>query len=354
VTVVITILSFLAVIAIVVLAHELGHFATAKAFGVRVDEFGIGYPPRIFGIKRGQTTYSLNWLPFGGFVKMAGEEDPKIKDSLASKSAAKRLIVMSSGAIMNALLPLLLFGLAFMIPHDTVVGTVVVNEVSPGSPAEIGGFEPGDVILSAGGEEVENTSDVSRYIQLNLGQEITFTVRHADQTEEDISVVPRWRPPQDEGAVGVLLATEDAEIVKESLPFWEAVPAGFSQSAETFVLLKNAVLLMIFGQESFEPIGPVGIAQVTGEFAQAGIGPLLQFTAFFSINLAILNLLPLPALDGGRIAFVLLEWIRRGKRVSPETEGKIHMVGFMLLIALLVAITLQDIVRIVSGGSPVP
>ena len=348
------VLAFLAVIAIVILAHELGHFATAKAFGIRVDEFGIGYPPRIFGIKRGQTTYSLNAIPFGGFVKMSGEEDPDIKDSLASKSIAKRLIVMSSGAIMNALLPLLLFALAFVVPHDVAVGTVVIDEISPGSPAEGAGLQPQDVILIAGDKEVENTNDVSRYIQLNLGKEITFTVRHSDQTIQEVSLVPRWRPPEDQGAVGVLLTMEYITIIREQLSFWEAVPAGVRECADTYVLFKNALLGIFIGTTSLQPVGPVGIAQVTGEYAKAGIGPLLEFTAFFSINLAILNLLPLPALDGGRIAFVLLEWVRRGKRIKPETEGKVHLIGFLLLIALLVAITLQDIVRIIGGGSPLP
>jgi len=153
---IITIVAFLAVIAVVVLAHEIGHFASAKFFGVRVDEFGVGYPPRIFGIKRGGTTYSINWLPFGGFVKMVGEEDPKEKDSLASKSAAKRLVVLSSGAIMNAILPLLLFSLAFIIPHDTVEGTVIIEEINAGSPAEHAGMLPGDTIISAGDNEVQN------------------------------------------------------------------------------------------------------------------------------------------------------------------------------------------------------
>ncbi len=351
---IITIVAFLAVIAVVVLAHEIGHFASAKFFGVRVDEFGFGYPPRIFGIKRGQTFYSINWLLFGGFVKMAGEEDPKVEGSLASKSAGKRLVVLSSGAIMNAILPLLLFSLAFIIPHDTVEGTVIIEEISAGSPAEQAGMLPGDVILSTGDKEVQNISDISRYIQLNLGKEIIFTVLHSDQITETVTVVPRWQPPEGEGAVGVLLKTEGAQVVSEQLSLWEAVPAGIQECVDTYTLFKNAILGIFIGSTSFEPLGPVGIAQVTGEFARAGIGPLLEFTAFFSINLAILNLLPLPALDGGRIAFVFVEWVRRGKRIKPETEGRIHMIGFILLIALLIAITLQDIVRIADGGSPLP
>ncbi len=347
--------SFLVVIAIVIIAHELGHFVTAKASGVRVDEFGLGYPPRLFGIKRGQTTYSLNALPFGGFVKMAGEEDPKAADSLAGKSIATRLLVLSAGSLMNALLPLLLFSLAFMIPHDVVVGKVVVEEVAPGSPAEMAGFLPQDTIISVGGgSEINSRIDVSRYIQLNLGNEATFLVEHSDLSTEEVTLIPRWRPPEGEGAIGVTIGTVDASIVKEQQPFWEAIPSGVNECVETFVLFKNAILGLFIGADEFEVGGPVAIAQISGEVAQAGISPLLEFTAFFSINLAIINLLPLPALDGGRIAFVLLEWVRRGKRISPQKEGRVHMIGFALLIGLMLAVTYQDIIRIIGGESLLP
>lgn len=350
----IALVSFLAVIAVVIIAHELGHFVTAKASGVRVDEFGLGFPPRLFGIKRGQTTYSLNALPFGGFVKMAGEEDPKAADSLAGKSIATRLLVLSAGSLMNALLPLLLFSLAFMIPHDVVVGKAVVSEVAPDSPAEMAGFLPQDTIISVGGSEINSRIDVSRYIQLNLGNEATFLVEHSDLSTEEVTLIPRWRPPEGEGAIGVTIGTVDASIVKEQQPFWEAIPSGVNECVETFVLFKNAILGLFIGTYEFEVGGPVAIAQISGEVAQAGISPLLEFTAFFSINLAIINLLPLPALDGGRITFVLLEWVRRGRRISPEKEGRVHMIGFALLIGLMLAVTYQDIIRIIGGESLLP
>lgn len=350
----IALVSFLAVIAVVIITHELGHFITAKASGVRVDEFGLGFPPRLFGIKRGQTLYSLNALPFGGFVKMAGEEDPKAADSLAGKSIATRLLVLSAGSLMNALLPLLLFSLAFMIPHDVVVGKTVVEEVAAGSPAEMAGFLPQDTIISVGGSEVNSRIDVSRYIQLNLGNEATFLVEHSDLSTEEVTLIPRWRPPEGEGAIGVTIGTVDASIVKKQQPFWEAIPSGVNECIETFVLFKNAILGLFIGTYEFEVGGPVAIAQISGEVAQAGISPLLQFTAFFSINLAIINLLPLPALDGGRIAFVLLEWVRRGKRISPQKEGRVHMIGFALLIGLMLAVTYQDIIRIIGGQSLLP
>jgi len=350
----VTIVAFLAVIAVLIIAHELGHFFTAKAAGVRVEEFGLGYPPRLLGLKRGPTTYSLNAIPLGGFVKMAGEEDPKVPDSLASKSIGTRLLVLSAGSIMNALLPIILFSIAFMIPHDIVVGQVLVEEVAPGSPAEMAGIEAGDTIISTNGKEINNNVDLSRYIQLNLGQEIAILVEHSDLSQEEVRLVPRWQPPQDEGAIGVAVRTNEPTTVSQSEPFWRAIPLGVNECIETFILFKNAILSIFLGTVDLEIGGPVAIAQITGEVAQAGISPLLEFAAFLSINLAIINILPLPALDGGRIVFVLLEWVRRGKRISPKKEGLVHLIGFAMLMGLILAITYQDIVRIISGDSLIP
>ena len=350
----IAILSAIGVIVVIIIAHELGHFITAKASGVKVEEFGLGLPPRLFSIRRGETLYSLNAIPLGGFVKMAGEEDPKAERSLASKGIGTRLLVLSAGSLMNALLPLLLFSIAFMIPHDVVIGQVVVEEVAEDSPAAGAGIRPGDTIISINGKEINNTLDLSRYIQLNLGKETSFLVEHSDLNQEEVKLVPRWQPPEGEGAVGVAIRTLEPTIVSQSEPFWKAIPMGVGQTIETLVLFKNGILSLLIGTVPLEVTGPVGIAQIAAEVAKAGISPLLEFAAFLSINLAILNILPLPALDGGRIAFVLLEWARRGKRISPKKEGLVHLVGFFLLIGLILAITYQDIIRIISGDSLIP
>jgi len=351
----ITIVAFLAVLIVLVLAHECGHFFTARATGVRVEEFGIGFPPRLFGIRRKETIYSINALPLGGFVKMAGEEDPNIAGSLASKSTWVRVLVLASGSLMNAVLPILLFTIAFMVPHNVAVGTVVVNEVATGSPAEKAGIMAGDTVIAIDGDVVRNIGDVSRAIQLNLGQETDITVEHKDGSSETFQVVPRWRTPSpEEGATGVTVGLIDAAIVRESYPFWKAIPMGVTECIDTYILFKNAIISMITGTAPAVVAGPVGIAELTGEAARAGFSYLLEFAAFFSINLAIINIFPLPALDGGRIAFVLLEWIRRGKRVSPKIEGIVHTVGFFALIAAMLAITYQDIIRIISGESLIP
>jgi len=356
--VIITIVAFLGVLAVLILAHELGHFASAKAFDIKVDEFGLGFPPRLIGVRRGETLYSLNAIPLGGFTKMAGEEDPKVPRSLASKGVGTRLIVLSAGSIMNALLPILLFSIAFMIPHNVVIEPTVVEIVNPGSPAARAGIEPGDTLLGVNGKLTNNFSEFQRYVQLNLGKEITILVKHSDSTTEEIQVIPRWKPPKDEGAIGIKrdieFALSNRTIVSQHEPFWKAIPMGASECIEAFVLFKNEVLRWLIGATLPQVTGPVGIAQLTGEAAKAGISPLLEFTGFISINLAIINILPLPALDGGRIAFVLLEWVRRGKRVSPKTEGLVHLIGFAMLIALIVVITHQDIIRIISGDSLIP
>ena len=353
-SVVITILIFLAVLAVIILAHELGHFIAAKAFRVKVEEFGLFFPPRLLKIKRGETLYSLNAIPLGGFTKMAGEEDPKEPRSLASKSVGVRIIVLSAGSIMNALLPLLLFSIAFMVPHDVTIGEVVVEEVALDSPAEAAGIETGDILLSMNDEPVQNIGDVHRYTHLNLGEEVNIMVKHTDATTEEVYLTPRWKPPEGEGSMGVVVSTLNPTVVSQHYPFWEAIPMGFGECYETFVIFKNEIIRVFIGASSFQVTGPVGIAQITGEVAKAGVSPVLEFAGFISINLAIINLFPLPALDGGRIVFVLIEWIRRGKRISPKTEGLVHLIGFALLIAAMVAVAYQDIARIIGGESLIP
>ncbi len=349
---IITILAFLGVLALLIIAHELGHFATAKAYKIKVEEFGVGFPPRLFGIKRGETLYSLNAIPLGGFTKMAGEEDPKVKGSFAGKGVGARLIVLSAGSIMNLLLPILLFSIAFMIPHQVVMEPTVVAVVNPGSPAASAGIEVGDTILEVNGEPINNFSELQRYTALNLGQEITILVEHSDSTREEVQLIPRWKPPENEGAIGIErdmeFALANRTTASQHEPFWEAIPMGVSECVEVFAVIKNEVLRWVSGATAPQVTGPVGIAQITGEAAKAGVSPLLELTGFISINLGIINLLPLPALDGGRIVFVLLEWARRGKRVSPKKEGLVHLIGFAMLMALILVITYQDIIRIIS------
>lgn len=344
--IIVTLLIFMAVLAVLILVHEFGHFITARASGVMVEEFGFGFPPRIVGIKRGETTYSINAIPLGGFVKLAGEEDPNVPRSLASKSAATRLLILSAGSIMNALLPIVLLSASLAVPHDVVLQKVSVKEVAVGSPAEIAGLQAGDVIEYINGQKLRNASELSYNIQLNLGSPVTLGIQRDNLPPQNITVVPRWNPPANQGAIGILLQNTALGTTRETLPVWRAVPGGIRSTWEAFVLFKNEVLSWIIQRVAPQLTGPVGIAVMTGAVAQGGFAAILSFTAFLSINLAIVNILPLPALDGGRIAFVLLELVRRGKKVSPKREGLVHAVGFAMLMAVFVVITYYDILHI--------
>lgn len=351
---IINILIGLAVLSVLILAHELGHYLTAKAAKVKVEEFGLGFPPRLLSKKWGETRYSLNAILFGGFTRLSGEEDPTVPRSLASKSAGTRTLILGAGSLMNLMLAVIIFSITFMIPRDVMMGQVLVEAVAPASPAAAAGIRPGDIILSADEETVNNNSELSRYVQFNLGKEITLLIQHEDATTEYIKVVPRWEPPEGEGAIGVTIGTINATVITQREPLWKVVPLGAVKLFDYLVLYKDGLVGIFTGQVTATLLGPVGIAQLTGEVAKVGILPLLNLAGLFSLLLGVFNLFPLPALDGGRIAFVFLEWVRRGKRVPAKIEGLIHAAGFALLLVFLVAITYQDITRVFSGESLIP
>ncbi len=350
----ITILAFIALLAILILSHELGHFITAKLFGIKVLEFGFGFPPRLFGIKRGETTYSINALPFGGFVKLLGEEDPNLPGSLASKSIATRIIVLSSGSVMNILLPIILFSLSFAIPYNTVTEKVIVDKVAPHSPAHIIGIEAGDTILAINNRPVRNRSEAIYLIRLNLGSEITVLLQKSDLSQKEVKVVPRWKPPPGQGSIGIVITGVDSMITRESYPVWKAIPLGIRRCWEILILFRNEIMSWFIQGNLPQLTGPIGIAQMTGEMAKAGVSPLMEFAALISLNLAIINLFPFPSLDGGRLIFVILEWLRRGKKIPPQKEGLIHLIGFIILILIILAVTYQDIIRIIRGERLLP
>jgi regulator of sigma E protease len=354
----ITVLVFAAILTVLVMIHELGHYVTARIAGVKVEEFALGYPPRIWGFKRGETLYSINAIPIGGFVKMLGEEDPTDPRSFAAKRKRTRLIILAAGSAMNLLAPILLFSIAFMVPHEVAYTDVVVVEVHAETPAATAGFQVGDTVKSVSGKDVRYLGDLSRYTQINLGREIEVAVEHSNGSAEILRVVPRWRVPEGQGAMGIVVGmpnfNPETDIVRTGEPFGRAIKLGFVESGETLALFKNEIFKWIIGAAEPVVAGPVGIAEIAHEVRAFGVGPTLQFAGFLSLNFGILNLFPLPALDGGRIAFIMLEWVRRGKRVSARTEGMIHMAGFLLLILVALLVTYQDITRIISGGSLLP
>ncbi len=564
------VLPFFGILIGLVILHELGHFVVAKLAGVRVEEFGIGMPPRAWGIRFGETLYSINWLPLGGFVRLTGEEsanvlveavnehslaersgiqprdvvisvndepvhnaeqfaahmrqalrsgtiqlviqreepseigrgselmeydvslpvaalagDPShsteppnpndatesieatigrivgvqvVPDhrSLGSKARPVRIAVMAAGAAVNAILPIFLFALAAIIPQDQPAGPALITSIVDGGPAQASGLLVGDRIVEIDGATITNTGDVSREINLALGSDIEFVVerpisdvttsqttapneyerittvvharlapqpRHhvsqpgetvfdvADElgvdvaavqdvvfgfgldlpegitltfpdgetyvTQKDDTVLSLRRDllrrqqqiiaasgldfvnlepgtviefPQ--GPTGIRIANGSFNVERKSEGVIASIGTGWDRTIDTLNLLRNRIRSWIAGGEGLQFSGPIGIARTTGEVVeQAGWLRLIELAALLSINLAIINILPLPMLDGGRIVFVLLEIVRRGKRISPEKEGLVHMTGFALLITFVIVVSYFDIIKAISGES---
>ncbi|HRY52611.1 MAG TPA: RIP metalloprotease RseP [Candidatus Portnoybacteria bacterium] len=355
-----TVVVFILILGLLVFVHELGHFLVAKKMGVKVEEFGFGFPPRLFGIKKGETIYSLNAIPLGGFVKIFGEdgEEKNNKFSFAAKKIWQRAGVLLAGVAMNILLAIALLSLGYMIglpwsvsDEEAVSGAKVqITQVVANSPADEAGFKVGDAILGASSlsgqlSSVEKVSAVQDFIDKNKGQAVVVLLKRG-QTELQVSLVPRVEAPQDEGAMGVGLA----RVATISFSWQRAIYEG---AKETFTLLWLIILslgsliwqLFSSGGIGGEVVGPVGIFSLTGQAAQMGFVYLLQFTALLSVNLAIVNALPFPALDGGRVIFLIIEKIK-GSPVSQAVEKAIHTAGFAFLILLMVVITFKDIVRL--------
>jgi regulator of sigma E protease len=355
-------LLFLVILLGLVMVHELGHFVTAKFFGIRVHEFAFGFPPRIWGKRYGETEYTINWLPLGGFVRLEGEENPTGPRSLASRPAWQRLIVLGAGAAINLVLPIFLFAAALTIPHQEIEGRAVIAEAIAGAPAAEAGLMAGDVIISIAGRDAKNLPEASRLVRIYRGGEIPITVRRAGELMT-FNVDSRWAPPEGQGPTGISIAPEvvapdgRAFTTTVSVPPWESIPQATRMTWDTLILARNEIISWVRGAATPAFQGPVGIAQTTGEVARSSetaggaVSPLLELAALLSINLGILNLLPLPMLDGGRMFFVVIEVLRGGRRVRPEREAVVHLVGFVMFIALALVITFFDIARIASGES---
>jgi regulator of sigma E protease len=346
-----SVLPFMAIIILLVLAHETGHFVAAKLSGVAVLEFGIGFPPRIAAFKRGETEYSINALPLGGFVRMIGEDDPSHPDSLAAKPPWKRITVLSAGAFMNFVLAIFLFSLGFMIPREVPVGRPAISEVAASSPAEAAGLKTGDVIYKINGRDINNVSDAGYNIRLNLGETMTMTVKRGRDLL-DLRVKARWVPPEGQGPTGIVIGSQYPFTETQSYPPWTAFRLGTRATFDALKIARNEVISWVKGASAPQVSGPVGIAQATGEVVkEAGWKSLMDLAALLSINLAVINILPLPFLDGGRIVFVLLEILRRGRRIAPEKQALVHLVGLVFFMTLVVVISYFDIARIIQGNS---
>ncbi len=339
--------AFALILTPIIFIHELGHFVSARLFNIRVEEFGLGFPPRAVKLfERNGTIYSLNWIPLGGFVRPAGEDDPSVPGGLAAASKTARFFTLSAGAIANFILAFVVFWFAFIIGPSAVV----VEGVQSDSPAMSAGLLQGDVIMEINGQVVENSSILVNEVTENAGEEVELLIRR-DGEEMTLNVVPR-RPgeydPAVDGPIGISLGYTTSDRLARG-PI-DAAAASVRSIGEIIYLTVRAPLMLLEGEitpEQARPVGPVGISQIAGETARytAATGDwfqLLRITAFISVALGFTNLLPIPALDGGRLLFVLLEAVR-GRRIEPEREGMVHLVGMLFLLGLMFLLIIQDI-----------
>lgn len=338
-------------LSLLIFAHEAGHFFVAKKMGMRVDEFGFGFPPRMFAKKIGETEYSVNWLPFGGFVKIAGEHDSvmegladgEIKSEVdrkrffSSQSALRRSLVILAGVVVNFLLGWLLLSIIFMVGTPT---QVVITGIEEGSPAAIQGIREGDVIRG-----FSSAKDFIAFVNDNRGKEIALTfLREGGETS--FRITPRAVIEEGKGGLGVYLA----EGGVERTGFFAAIWNGLRTSVDMFLLTFTSFwtlikTLVLHGALLPGVVGPVGIVGVAQTSVQLGFIYFIQLLAVISINLAAMNLVPFPALDGGRFFMILIEKIK-GSPISKRTESLANGIGFLLLILLMIVITIRDVGRL--------
>ncbi len=338
---------FLIVLTPIVIIHELGHFWAAKLTKVKVEEFGFGLPPRAIKLfERGGTIYSLNWIPVGGFVRPAGEDNPDVPGGLAGASKKVRLFVLAAGSGMNFIAAIFFFWLALVLGAPAVQ----VDAINPGSPAEVAGLQSGDVVLEVEDRIVMNSSTLVNTVYDRAGTPVELLVLR-DGERLTLSITPR-RPGEydaaSEGPLGIGLA-EGPRIRRNPC---EAA-AGSLQFMWEYISLYGRLPSMIINGEitaqEARPVSIVGISQIAGEAAESSANsrtlyPLLTMASFISVALGLTNLLPIPALDGGRILFVLIEAVR-GRRIEPERESMVHVIGMLVLLGLMAVLIVQDIVN---------
>lgn len=339
-------LVFLLIAGGLILGHELGHLLMARWRGVAVTEFGIGFPPRLLALGTvGGTLISLNAIPFGGFVRIAGEDDPDIPGGLAGASKTTRTLVLLGGILANLVLGYLAFSAAYRFAAPDPE-RVLITAVQPNSPAALSGVQSGDLVLAVDNEPVLGIADMQQAIAARLGTVVRITLERKGEIVE-IALTPRPTPPEGEGPIGVLLGNPTRRVGTV-----EALRLGAQSMAYQFTELLLLPGRLLRGEVAGDQVRLTGIKGIydmvswAGEIDRSNQRPFLtlQLAGLISIGLAITNLLPVPALDGGRLVFVLIEAVFR-RRVAPRFEGLVHAIGFTFLIGLMVYITVQDVVN---------
>jgi len=384
-----TFLLFLLILSVLVLIHEIGHFIVAKRGGILVEEFGIGLPPRIWGKKIGETIYSINALPIGGFVKLYGEDvDEKTADrgqkteykgrAFWQKSISRRLGVILAGVAMNFLLAIVVFSVTYFVSGIPVkTGKVMVVGVSEDSPAALANLKVDDQVLAVDNQKISGVDEFIQIAKEKAGQVIQLEVkRDKDNPCQGksvlgggigpggetgcvgnnllVAVIPREKPPEGEGPLGVAIS----EVEMKHYPFWQmpfyGVREGLKESLSWGRMILNSLGEMLAGL-IFKGVvpkdvsGPIGIYQATGMVAKSGLMAILEFLGILSVNLAVVNVLPFPALDGGRLLFLAVEAFF-GRKIAPKIEAWANNIGMVILLGLLLLVTINDIVRILTNN----
>lgn len=378
----VTVITFLIILSILVLVHELGHFFTARFFGVDVEEFGIGLPPKLVGKKIKGTEYTINALPIGGFVRLKGEdeENPEqimrktssLKEYFWARSKKERALILASGVGMNFFLAVILTAFLLTQGVSEPSGRVHIENVANDSPAEQAGIMKGDIVKTFRYHEstlntdeifedaeksvlyetkpFTSTQDLIRETKNYIGREIILVI---ERNGEDVlvPVIPRANPPEGQGPMGVTVSDlEEVRYPWYSAPF-VAIKINLLMAKEMLFSIANNLwkLISFTRPKEVQIAGPIGIAQVTGRAVEYGFRAVLEFMAILSLNLAVLNLLPIPALDGGRLLFIFIEKVL-GRRVRPAFEKSTHQIGMIILFAILLLVSVNDIMRLARGG----
>ncbi len=367
--VLVTIGAFIGLLVVLVLVHEVGHFLVAKRAGITVQEFGIGFPPRITSVVWRGTRYSLNWIPLGGFVKMLGEDgeaeaekmrhqglsetavDRAMEGAFNRKPVWVRLSVLLAGVAMNLLLAVVVFAVALSLPVPEERGPLLVTEVQADSPAQAAGLRIDDQIVAADGRSFEASRELIVYVRSRAGERVALSIRRGGETIA-LSVVPRDLTPEQVaaglGAVGFSWrATQMGELPPVAANPIDAIVKGATETALIAWQIPGALVDAVGGLLGLNPgapppVGPIGIAEETGRLLQEPLVRQLAWVGLLSINLAVLNILPFPPLDGGRIAVVVVEAVRR-RRMRPEREALIYLTGFAVLLTLVILISIRDV-----------
>ncbi len=386
-----TLIAFIFILSVLVIIHEAGHFFTAKFFGIKVEEFGFGFPPRVFGIKRGETIYSINWLPIGGFVKLYGEDEAgggkitlpnktdhkatqeELKRAFYARPAWQRALVILNGVIMNTVLAIVIYyiflslssfktelplldpNFNFVGANQTVNSQILVSEVVPNSPASKAGITVGTALIAIDGKKISDYTNVAKIIDSHKGEKVTLTLQNPSTlVKRNVTVIPRINPPKNQGAIGIAFFPMQSMLLTYttiSQKIFSGITYPYNMLVYNFDVIGKLIAVSV-KQHTLAPIsqsvsGPVGIYSVVGTVVhipnlKERILDILNLMGLLSISLAFFNILPIPALDGGRFFFILFELVFR-RKVNPVIEGYIHTAGMALLLILLLLVTVSDL-----------